>query len=97
MKKLVLCFTLLICILTVNCQITTSPSFIEKGYQGEIKIIFNPNEGNKGMSNATQCYAHTGLITSKSISNNDWKYAPEWRGGENKYKMTKETCYFIML
>lgn len=96
MKKLVLCFTLLICILTVNSQITTSPSFIEKGYQGEIKIIFNPNEGNKGMSNATQCYAHTGLITSKSISNNDWKYAPEWRGGENKYKMTKEGDNWVL-
>ena len=56
MKKLVLCFTLLICILTVNSQITTSPSFIEKGYQGEIKIIFNPNEGNKGMSKADRIY-----------------------------------------
>ncbi len=71
-------------------QVTTTPAFIQKGYKGEIVVTFNPNEGNKGMVGATQCYAHTGLITSKSANGSDWKYAtPTWRGSDAKYKMTK--------
>ncbi len=70
-------------------QVTTTPAFVQKGYKGEIIVTFNPNEGNKGMVGATACYAHTGLITSKSANSGDWKYAPTWRGGEAKYKMTK--------
>ncbi len=71
-------------------QVTTTPAFIEKGYKGEIVVTFNPNEGNAGMVGATTCYAHTGLITAKSSNGGDWKYATQtWRGGEDKYKMTK--------
>ncbi len=76
--------------LCLVAQVTTTPAFIEKGYKGEIVITFNPNEGNKGMVGATACYAHTGLITSKSADGGDWKYAtPTWRGSDAKYKMTK--------
>ena len=79
----------LLCVL-VNAQVTTEPAFNKKGYKGEIIVTFNPAEGNKGMVGATECYAHTGLITSKSASGSDWKYATQkWRGGEDKYKMTK--------
>ena len=80
---------ILLCVL-VNAQVTTEPTFITKGYKGEIIVKFNPAEGNGGMVGATECYAHTGLITSKSTSGGDWKYATQkWRGGEDKYKMTK--------
>ena len=80
---------ILLCVL-VNAQVTTKPAFIQKGYKGEIVVTFNPAEGNGGMVGATKCYAHTGLITSKSASGSDWKYAtPQWRGGDDKYKMTK--------
>lgn len=73
-----------------SAQVTTTPAFIQKGYKGEITITFNPQEGNKGMADATACYAHTGLITAKSSSGKDWKYAtPTWRGDDDKYKMTK--------
>ena len=97
MRRIFLCIILLTSyVITTYSQVTTQPSFIEKSYKGEIKVIFNPNEGNKGMVNATQCYAHTGLITSKSSTNTDWKYAPEWRGGESKYKMTKEGDNWIL-
>ena len=89
-------FLLLLCIvhcalcIDLNAQCTTTPAFIQKGYKGEIVVTFNPAEGNGGMVGATACYAHTGLITSKSESGSDWKYAtPVWRGGEEKYKMTK--------
>ena len=89
-------FLLLLCIvhcalyIDLNAQVTTTPAFIQKGYKGEIIVTFNPAEGNGGMVGASACYAHTGLITSKSASSSDWKYAtPVWRGGEEKYKMTK--------
>ncbi len=89
MKKLSFFLLCLSFSLKLVAQVTTTPAFIEKGYKGEITITFNPNEGNKGMVGATACYAHTGLITSKSTTGSDWKYASDWRGGEDKYKMTK--------
>ena len=66
-------------------QVTTIPSIIQKGYDGEVTIIFNPNEGNGGMVGATQCYAHTGV----TYDGTSWQKAPTWRGGEEKYKMTQ--------
>ncbi len=90
MKKLSFFLLLASFALTLTAQVTTTPAFIQKGYEGEIIVTFNPNEGNKGMQGATQCYAHTGLITSKSTNGGDWKYAtPTWRGSDAKYKMTK--------
>ena len=90
-KKLLCTLSVFLLCLLVNAQVTTEPAFIPKDYAGEIFIKFNPTEGNGKMVGATQCYAHTGLITSKSASGSDWKYATKtWRGGEDKYKMTKE-------
>ena len=65
----------------VVAQVTTIPAILQKGYTGEVTIIFNPNEGNKGMQGAPQCFAHTGY--------NNWKGAPEWRSGLAKHEMTK--------
>lgn len=72
-------------------QVTTVPGIIQKGYNGEVTIIFNPNEGNKGMVGATQCYAHTGLITSASSNDGDWKNVVEsWRENTSKTQLTKD-------
>ena len=89
MRKIYSLAVLLFFAVLSNAQVTTQPAIITKGYQGEIIITFDPAQGNGGMVGATQCYAHTGLITSKSSNNSDWKYASKWRGGEDKYKMTK--------
>lgn len=90
MKRYTIFTLLTIWCISVFAQVTTTPTFIQKGYKGEIVITFNPQEGNKGMVNAKACYAHTGLITAKSSSPSDWKYAtPTWRGTDPKYKMTK--------
>lgn len=80
-------------------QVTTTPMFIAKGYQGEIVVKFNPNEGNKGMATATACYAHTGLITSKSTGNSDWRYVgTTWRANNPKYKMSKvDGCWQLVI
>ena len=71
MKKLTLLLLTVVAI-TAFAQVTTVPAIIQKGYTGEVTIIFNPNEGNKGMVDANSCYAHTGLITSASSNDGDW-------------------------
>ena len=84
MKKITLLF-LSLCAVVLNAQVTTIPSIIQKGYNGEVTIIFNPNEGNGGMVDATECYAHTGA----TFNGTQWQNAPAWRSGEDKHKMTK--------
>lgn len=90
MRKITLLFALVFTSI-VMAQVTTVPGIIQKGYDGEITIIFNPNEGNKGMVGATQCYAHTGLITTASSSDSDWKnVVEEWRKNTAKTQLTKD-------
>ncbi len=90
MRKLTL-LLLSVFALSAIAQVTTVPAIIQKGYTGEVTIIFNPNEGNKGMSGATKCYAHTGLITSASSNDGDWKNVVEgWRANTSKTQMTKD-------
>ena len=90
MKKITL-LLLSVFALTAMAQVTTIPAIIQKGYTGEVTIIFNPNEGNKGMVGATQCYAHTGLITSASSNDGDWKNVVEnWRANTSKTQLTKD-------
>ena len=90
MKKLTL-FLFLVFATTMFAQVTTVPGIIQKGYDGKVTIIFNPHEGNKGMVGATECYAHTGIITKSSTNDSDWKYVVDaWCGKAPKTKMTKE-------
>lgn len=68
-------------------QVSTSPAFIPIGYDGEITITFNPNEGNGGMIGATQCYAHSG-VTLKGKG--EWQHVQgSWRSYPDKMKLTK--------
>ena len=90
MRKLTL-LLLLVFTTMVMAQVTTVPSIIQKGYDGEVTIVFNPNEGSGGMVGATQCYAHTGLITAASSSDGDWKNVVEdWRKNTAKTQLTKD-------
>ena len=78
--------------------ISTVPEVIPMGYDGEVTIIFNPNEGNKGMQLATACYAHTGIITSASSSDFDWKNVVEgWRVNTSKTEMTREGDNWVLV
>ena len=90
MRKITLLFALVLTSI-VMAQVTTVPGIIQKGYDGEVTIIFNPNEGNKGMVGAAKCYAHTGLITSASSNDGDWKNVVEnWRANTSKTQLTKD-------
>ena len=90
MRKSILltAFAALTLSVSVFAQVSTQPAIIQQGYEGEVTIIFNPNEGNKGMVGATACYAHTGI----TYNGKQWQQAPTWRGGEAKYKMTKNAA-----
>lgn len=90
MNKLILPFLILLLgsIESITGQVISSnPAFVTSS--GTVEIIFDANQGNKGMLNATSCYAHTGVITNKSTGNSDWKYAPAWGDNSPKYKMTQ--------
>ena len=73
-----------ILVIAVTCawaQVTPTPNPIPVGYTGEITIVFDATKGSGGMIGATKCYAHTGLITSASTSDSDWKNViGSWRG-----------------
>lgn len=69
----------------LHAQVTTNPAVITNDQV--IEILFDATQGNKGMVGATECYAHTGLITSNSGSLSDWKYATTWGVNDVKYKM----------
>ena len=67
--------------LLLTAQVTTDPNPVPVGYTGQVVITFDPAGGNGGMVGATKCYAHTGLITSASTSDSDWKNViGSWRG-----------------
>ena len=69
----------------ICAQVTTQPAIIQQGYDGEVTVIINPSQGNKGMVGATACYAHTGITYHDTA----WQEAPEWRSALDKHKMTK--------
>ena len=101
MRNLHLLF-LVVCLLfgiSLNAQVvTSSPAIIQQSSTG-IEITFYASRGSGGLKGTTTCYAHTGVITNKSASNSDWKYAPAYWGenldkyklkliGTNKWKLT---------
>lgn len=81
--------------------VTTNPSPIYKGYEGEITITYDPTQGNRGLMNSSHCYAHTGLLTSYSYSTSDWKhvrsswgsYLDELTKVGDKWQMTISSIY----
>ena len=56
-----------------------------------VVIYFHADQGNKGLANqaeSVKIYAHTGVITSNSKDNSDWKYATDWLDNSAKYLLT---------
>ena len=81
MKRLFTTFSFVLFTLLLVAQVTTDPNPVPVGHTGKVIITFDPMGGNGGMIGATKCYAHTGLITSASTSDSDWKNViGSWRG-----------------
>ena len=56
-----------------------------------VTIVFRADQGTKGLMGYTgEVYAHTGVITSESTSNSDWKYVvAEWDENVEKARLTR--------
>lgn len=90
MKKSTLTLSLLFFVSLIWAQVvTTNPTFITKDYTGVIEITYDATKGTAGLKDYTgTVYTHTGVITTASTSNSDWKYAPTWGDNSAKYKLT---------
>lgn len=88
MRKTLYTLTLLLLSLSIWGQIvSTNPTFITPQTQ-RIEIVFDATQGNAGLKDYQgDVYAHTGVITDKSKSSSDWKYAPTWGDNSPKYKL----------
>jgi len=87
MKKYIQLFFTLVFSFSLSAQVSSDPAQFTDS--DAIDIIFNAAEGTKGLQGYTgDVYAHTGVITDKSSSNLDWKYAPDWGDNSEKYKLT---------
>ncbi|MDR1525277.1 MAG: Por secretion system protein, partial [Tannerella sp.] len=68
-------------------QVTTDPEVVTES--GTVRVIFDAAKGNKGLQGYTgDVYAHTGVITDRSVNGSDWRYAPAWGDNREKYKLT---------
>lgn len=74
----------------VWAQVYTVPTFITSETNETFYVYYDPAQSNPAMANVAECYAHTGVITTASSSDGDWKHAPQWLDNSPKYKMTKE-------
>lgn len=90
MKRLMTLFFFSLMLFFVHAQVvTTNPSIITRDYDGEIEVIFDATKGAGGLAGFTgDVYAHTGVITTASASDSDWKHAPTWLDNAPKYKLT---------
>ncbi len=87
MKKSLYILLLLLVPWWVQAQIvTTNPTFLTDDVAAE--IIFDASTTALNNYAGTDVYAHTGVITNKSTSTSDWKYAPTWLDNNAKYKLT---------
>lgn len=104
MKRLYFSILAALAVCAAWAQVTTSPATLTKDALSDtIVITFDPAAGNAGMKNATKCYCHTGLITSASKDDSDWKNViGSWRGAtqpqltataDGKWQLTISNVY----
>lgn len=80
---------LVMAVFGMRAQCTSEPSPLQEDSENVV-IFFHADQGNKGLMNqpaSAQIYAHTGVITSKSKNDGDWKSAPTWGDNSPKYKL----------
>lgn len=90
MQKYLLLFLVILVSTWSQAQVVSStPSIAVEGQA--VTITFRADEGTKGLMGFTgDVYAHTGVITSESTGNSDWKYVvAAWGVNVPKAKLTR--------
>ncbi|MDR2476059.1 MAG: Por secretion system protein, partial [Bacteroidales bacterium] len=88
MKNLILSLWLFSACSLFAQVVTTNPVIVTQE-SGEIEVIFDAAQGTGGLKGYTgDVYAHTGVITTASTSNTDWKHGTTWEVNEAKYKLS---------
>ncbi len=87
MKKLLLILSSMLCSIAIMAQVYTEPTFITSATNETFYVYYDASQGNASMKGVDECYAHTGVITTESTSDANWKHAPEWLDNSDKYKM----------
>lgn len=93
MKKILLALLILTLGLATKAQIiVTNPAIVTNDYNGIVEVIYDASKGNAGLKDftGTEIYAHTGVITTASTSNTDWKHASTWGNNATKYKLSSQ-------
>lgn len=89
MKKMI-CFLLGMVVMTASYSqvLTWNPAFPKDNEP--VELIFDASKGNRGLFNHTgDVYIHTGLITSASTNNGDWKNViTVWNSNNAAHRMT---------
>ncbi|MFT4535063.1 MAG: hypothetical protein ACJA1A_001604 [Saprospiraceae bacterium] len=89
MKSLYYCTLLLVCFTSsAFAQIVSlDPAFPKR--DETVTITYDATQGNGGLTDVSQVYLHTGLITSESNSPSDWKFVVgNWGTDDPRVKMT---------
>ncbi|MDE5774533.1 MAG: hypothetical protein K2H86_08780 [Muribaculaceae bacterium] len=90
LKKCLMSACALICTaLLGSAQVTSTPAILQEDSEG-VTIYYHADQGNKALANlpaSTILYAHTGVLTSESKSDSDWKFDPTWGDNSPKYEM----------
>ena len=68
--------------------VTTNPSFLNQDALGQIS--FDLSQSSLAGYALDDVYVHTGIITDKSTSDSDWKYATQWLENEEKFKLVNQ-------
>lgn len=66
---------------TAAAQAVSTTPVILTANDDKVTVTFHADGGNRALMGTPEnepVYAHTGLITSSSKDNSDWKYAPTW-------------------
>jgi len=77
--------------IAINAQVITSnPVFFN--VNDSVEIIFDASLGNRGLQGygGNEIFAHTGVITTQSTSNSDWRHAtPNWGNNSDRFRLTR--------
>ena len=89
LKQFIISALALTAALSASAQMTATP-FPTQEDSKDVVVYYHADQGNKALKDlpaSTPLYAHTGVITSLSKSDSDWKSAPKWGDNDPKYAM----------